>query len=149
MSGRIAQSSIDEVRERADIVEIVRMRVDLRKAGLEWKGRCPFHEERTGSFWVNPIKKTYYCFGCGARGDLITFVRETQTLAFTEAIEWLADRVGVELVYEAVDPAQAQAAERVKRLRELLSVTADYYARQLEASPHCGKWRGPKLIQSV
>lgn len=141
MSGRIAQASIDEVRERADIVEIVRMRVDLRKAGIEWKGRCPFHEERTGSFWVNPIKKTYYCFGCSARGDLITFVRETQTLTFTEAIEWLADRVGVELVYEAVDPAQAQAAERVKRLRELLGVTAEFYARQLEQSPDAERAR--------
>ena len=63
IKGRIATRSIDEVRDAADLVEIVQARTELRRKGAEWSGRCPFHEERTGSFWVNPLKKTYYCFG--------------------------------------------------------------------------------------
>ena len=78
------------MRQAADIVELVGAKTQLRRVGARWTGRCPF-DERTPSFSVSR-KKTYYCFGCGAGGDVITFVRETEGLDFVEAIEWLADR---------------------------------------------------------
>src|SRR5207247_424918 len=81
----------------ADIVAVVSARTQLRKTGARYMGRCPFHEERTPSFSVNAPDKLYYCFGCGAKGDLITFVRETEQLDFAGAIEWLADRFNVQL----------------------------------------------------
>ena len=81
----------------ADMVEIVSTRTQLRRVGARWTGRCPFHEERTPSFSVNPVEKLFYCFGCGKGGDLIAFVRESEGLDFAEAVEWLAERAGVEL----------------------------------------------------
>ena len=71
MSGRLSQASVEEVKERADLVELVRADTELRKAGIEWVGRCPFHEERSGSFYVNPVKKVYHCYGCGVGGDAV------------------------------------------------------------------------------
>ena len=71
----------------ADMVAVVENRTQLRKAGARYTGRCPFHEERTPSFSVNAVDKLYYCFGCGAKGDIITFVKETEQLDFTGAIE--------------------------------------------------------------
>ena len=83
---RIKDSSVSEVKAAADMVELVSARTQLRRSGARWTGRCPFHEERTPSFSVNPSDKLYYCFGCGAKGDVISFVRETEQLDFAEAI---------------------------------------------------------------
>src|SRR6059036_3377863 len=77
---RIKDTSVEAVKAAADFVEVVSARTQLRKAGSRYTGRCPFHEERTPSFSVNAVDKLYYCFGCGAKGDLITFVRETEGL---------------------------------------------------------------------
>src|SRR3954466_1481505 len=89
---RIKDASVDEVKAAADMVSVVSARSPLRKAGARYVGRCPFHEERTPSFSVNAVDKLYYCFGCGAKGDLITFVRETEGLDFAGAIEGPARR---------------------------------------------------------
>src|SRR4051812_50180009 len=86
---RIKDTSVEAVKAAADFVDVVSARTQLRKAGARYSGRCPFHEERTPSFSVNPVEKLYYCFGCGAKGDVITFVRETESLDFGGAIEWL------------------------------------------------------------
>ena len=94
-------------------------------------GRCPFHEERTGSFSVNPVKGLYYCFGCGARGDAITFVRETQGLDFTGAIEWLAERFNIQPEYEDASPADDARRRRRERLHALLDQAASFYERYL------------------
>src|SRR4051794_7221782 len=94
-------------------------------------GRCPFHEERTPSFSVNPVKGLYYCFGCGARGDAITFVRETQGLDFTGAIEWLADRFNIRPEYEDASPADDERRRRRDRLYALLDQAAVFYERYL------------------
>ena len=83
-------------------------------------GRCPFHEERTPSFSVNPVDKLYYCFGCGAGGDAITFVEETERLDFVGAIEWLAERFSVPLEYEEASPEQDASRRRRERLYALL-----------------------------
>jgi len=96
----IAQVSIEQVKAVADMVEIVGARTQLRKSGARWMGRCPFHEDRTPSFSVDPADKLFYCHGCGKGGDLISFVRETEGLDFVGAIEWLADRYRIPLECE-------------------------------------------------
>ncbi|HWJ31300.1 MAG TPA: DNA primase [Gaiellaceae bacterium] len=128
---RIKDSSVEEVKAAADIVAVVSGRTQLRKTGARFMGRCPFHEERTPSFSVNPVEKFYYCFGCGAKGDLITFVRETEQLDFAGAVEWLADRFNVQLDYEETSPQQDARRRRRERLYELLDAASAFYERYL------------------
>jgi len=128
---RIKDTSIDAVRAAADIVAVVEERTSLRKQGARLVGRCPFHEERTPSFSVNPGEGLFYCFGCHKGGDLITFVRETQGLDFAGAIEWLAERFRVPLEYEDASPEQTAKRDRRTRLLEVLDQAAIYYERTL------------------
>jgi DNA primase len=128
---RIKDTSVEEVKAAADIVAIVSERTQLRKAGARYMGRCPFHEERTPSFSVNAVEKFYYCFGCGAKGDLITFVRETEQLDFAGAIEWLADRFNIQIEYEETSPQQDARRRRRERLLELLEAATSFYERYL------------------
>src|SRR5579884_4482725 len=124
---RIKDSSLEAVKAAADLVAVVEERTSLRKQGARLVGRCPFHEERTPSFSVNPATGLYHCFGCHKGGDVISFVRETQGLDFTGAIEWLADRFRVPLEYEEVSPEQAAKRDRRARLHDLLEHAATYY----------------------
>jgi DNA primase len=128
---RIKDTSLAEVKAAADIVEVVAGRTQLRKAGARYSGRCPFHEEKTPSFSVNPVEKLYYCFGCGAKGDVITFVRETESLDFGGAIEWLAQRFNVPLEYEEASPEQDLQRRRRDRLGELLERATGFYEKLL------------------
>jgi DNA primase len=128
---RIKDSSVEDVKAAADMVAVVSARTQLRKTGGRYMGRCPFHKERTPSFSVNPVEKFYYCFGCGAKGDLITFVRETEQLDFAGAIEWLADRFNVQIEYEETTPQQDARRRRRERLLELLDAAASFYERYL------------------
>src|SRR5512140_3252283 len=97
---RIARQSIDQVQATADLVEIVGQYTQLKKSGANWMGTCPFHEERTASFSVNPAEKLYYCFGCGEGGNLFSFVQKKENLDFAQAVEHLAERYGITLEYE-------------------------------------------------
>jgi DNA primase len=128
---RIKDSSVEEVKAAADIVSVISARTQLRKSGARFLGRCPFHEERTPSFSVNATEKFYYCFGCGAKGDLITFVRDTEQLDFAAAIEWLADRFTVQIEYEETSPQQDARRRRRERLLDLLDAAASFYERYL------------------
>jgi DNA primase len=128
---RIKDSSVEDVKAAADMVAVVSARTQLRKTGPRYMGRCPFHEERTPSFSVNAVEKFYYCFGCGAKGDLITFVRETEQLNFAGAIEWLADRFNVQIEYEETTPEQDARRRRRERLFEVLDAAASFYERYL------------------
>src|SRR5439155_22126332 len=101
------------------------------RSGPRYVGRCPFHEERTPSFSVNAADKLYYCFGCGAGGDLISFVKETENLDFAGAVEWLADRFRVGLEYEEVSPRVEAERRRRDRLQEVLSAATAFYERFL------------------
>jgi DNA primase len=132
---RIAQGSIDQVVATADIVEVVGQYTDLKKAGANYSGRCPFHEERTPSFSVNPTEKLYYCFGCGAGGNLLGFVMAKESMDFPEAVEYLADKYGIALEYdESSARGDAQRHHR-ERLRKLLEDATIYYERVLWDSP--------------
>jgi DNA primase len=128
---RIKDTSVEAVKAAAELVAVVEERTSLRKQGARLVGRCPFHEERTPSFSVNPSLGLYHCFGCHKGGDVIRFVQETQGLDFAGAIEWLAERFRVELEYEDVSPEQAAKRNRRARLHELLDDAATYYERSL------------------
>jgi DNA primase len=128
---RIKDASVREAVEAADMVEVVQARTQLRKAGARFTGLCPFHDERTPSFSVNPQDKLYYCFGCGAGGDIISFVRETEQLDFAQAVEWLAERFRVTLEYEESSPERDAARSRRERLLALLEQATSFYERFL------------------
>jgi len=128
--GLIPQSFIDELIARADIVEIIGLRVPLKKAGREYKACCPFHGEKTPSFWVSPEKQFYHCFGCGAHGTVLRFLMEHDRMAFPEAVEELAQRLGLEVPHEG-----GGSASNTKRadepLYELMGRVAAFYSETL------------------
>jgi DNA primase len=124
--------SKERVRDAVDFVELVSARTELRRAGpSSYQGLCPFHDERTPSFGIDPAKKVYYCFGCGESGDLFSFVQETEGVDFKGALELLAERYGVELQREQEDPRAEEKRKRRERLLELLKRTTAYYERYL------------------
>ena len=125
------RGSVERVKDAVDMVELVGARTDLRRVGTRHVGLCPFHDERTPSFSVNAEHGLYHCFGCGASGDAISFVRETDGLDFAEAIEHLAERYGVALEREEEDERAEEARSRRERLMRLLDRTATFYARYL------------------
>ena len=137
---RYTDDSRERVRDAVDFVELVGARTELKPAGpRRMTGLCPFHDERTPSFGIDPVEKLYHCFGCGAGGDVFKFAMETEGLDFAAALEALAERSGVELEREAEDPREAERRGRRDRLLALLERTAAYYVRVLwesdEASP--------------
>src|ERR1700756_1063210 len=101
--------SRDRVRDAVDFLEVVSAYTELRRAGpSRYEGLCPFHDERTPSFGIDPVQKVYYCFGCQESGDVFTFVQQKEGLDFRETLEMLADRYSVELERETEDPRAAQ-----------------------------------------
>ena len=94
---RLPQAFLDDLLDRLDIVEVIDRRVKLKKAGKNYSACCPFHDEKTPSFSVNPERQFYYCFGCGAGGNAIGFVMDYERLDFREAVEGLAQTVGLEV----------------------------------------------------
>jgi DNA primase len=137
----ISPESLERVKQAADIVEVVSAHTDLRRQGARYVGLCPFHEERTPSFSVEPQEKLYHCFGCGVGGDVIKFVEEKEGLGFAEAVELLADRFGVELEREQEDPRAEAKRQQRRRLEQLLERTAAYYASYLWESKEAAKAR--------
>jgi DNA primase len=137
----ISNESLERVKGAADIVEVVSAHTDLRRQGARYVGLCPFHEERTPSFSVEPTEKLYHCFGCGVGGDVIKFVEEKDGLSFTEAVEMLADRYGVELEREQEDPRAEAKRQRRRRLEQLLERSAAFYSNYLWESEEAGKAR--------
>lgn len=126
MSGRIPQRFIDDLLDRVDIVDVVGARLDLRKTGKNHSARCPFHDEKTPSFSVNPDKQFYYCFGCGAGGNALGFVMDYDRIDFPRAVETLASLVGMEVPTESV-----RDDEHTNQRRQLYAAleTADQFFR--------------------
>lgn len=124
----ITDAVLAELRSAADLVEVVSEHTRLKKAGRSWKGLCPFHSERTPSFTVNRDKGLYYCFGCGAGGDVIHFVRQIDRLDFPEAVEALASRFGVTIPKR---PSRGPRDDRREKLLEAVAAAQRFYAAQL------------------
>lgn len=118
MPGRIPEEVIAEVRERTDIVQVIGQHVQLKRSGANHKGLCPFHNEKTPSFNVNSQRQFYHCFGCGESGDVISFLMKIEGRSFSEVVEDLAAKAGVDLPREQVTPAQARAAAKRKSERQ-------------------------------
>jgi len=129
MAGRIPQGFIDELTARADIVELIGSRVELKKAGREYRACCPFHNEKTPSFWVSPQKQFYHCFGCGAHGTALGFLMEYDKLSFPEAIEELAGRLGLDVPREA--SAQTDQSGSTQPLYDMNLKVARHFASVL------------------
>ena len=135
---RYTQESREKVRDAVDFAELVGAKTELKRAGQNrLQGLCPFHEERTPSFGIDPVEKLYHCFGCGAGGDVFSFVMETEGLDFAGALEWLADRSGVELERESEDPRDAP-----KRAARGAPVRAARAHRRLLRARAVGERRG-------
>jgi len=134
--------SKDRVRDAVDFVELVSARTELRRAGpARYEGLCPFHDERSPSFGIDPAQKVYYCFGCQASGDVFTFVQETEGVDFKGALELLAERYGVELQREEEDPRELERRKGRERLLGLLDRTTSYYERYLWESTEARRAR--------
>ncbi|KQR16507.1 DNA primase [Cellulomonas sp. Leaf334] len=133
MAGRIRREDVEAVRERAHIEDIVGQHVTLRSAGVgSMKGLCPFHDERSPSFHVRPQVGRYHCFGCGEGGDVIDFVQKVDGLGFSEAVEYLAGRVGLQLRYEeGGGPRPGEEPGKRRRLIEAHKVAEEFYREQL------------------
>ena len=118
---------IEEVRSRNDIVDVIGGDVRLQKKGSSYFGLCPFHNEKTGSFSVTPSKQMFYCFGCGAGGNVFTFLMKYENYTFGEAMQTLADRVGIELPKQELSEAQKREADERSRLLEINKEAAKYF----------------------
>ena len=137
MSGRIPHTFIDELLTRTDIVDVIDARVQLKKAGREYKACCPFHNEKTPSFTVSQVKQFYHCFGCGAHGNAISFLMDYEHLEFVEAVEELAHMTGLEVPREATaEPAAQSPTQPLYALHEEVS---RYYRQQLRSHPQAAR----------
>jgi DNA primase len=130
---------IHDLLARVDVVEVVGRHVDLKKAGINHKGLCPFHGEKSPSFIVSPSRQTYHCFGCGVHGNAIGFLMEHTGANFVEAVEDLAQQVGMQVPQDERSPEQRERAkaEKAKQqsLTDVLARAADFYKAQLRKSP--------------
>jgi DNA primase len=132
MRGRIPDSFIDELLTRVDIVDVIERRVPLKKAGREWTACCPFHDERSPSFYVSPAKQFYHCFGCGVHGSAVKFLMEYERLEFPDAVEELAQSVGLTVPREG--GREAAPREDKGDLYALLDAAASWYQGELPKS---------------
>src|SRR5690606_14985077 len=128
---------IDELLERVDIVDVIDQRVPLKRAGKDYQARCPFHDERTPSFTVSQVKQFYHCFGCGANGNVISFLMEYDHMEFPEAIEELAGRVGMTMPEQ--DAGAAAPRERAGALLPLVERAGRHFQAQLRRHPAAGQ----------
>ena len=135
----IPESFIAELNDRADIVELVGRFVPLKKAGANFQGLCPFHNEKSPSFSVSPTKQFYYCFGCGAKGNALSFLMEYQGLGFIEAVKELAGQLGMQVPEDTRSQEErerdAQLQVQRKTLSEVLAQAATAYVQALKREP--------------
>jgi DNA primase len=136
----IVAEDVERVRSATDLVALVTEHVALRRVGTRWQGLCPFHAEKTGSFSVNAELGRYYCFGCRAHGDAISFLRETEHLDFVTAVEALASRVGIALRYDTAEHS-GPAAKRSAALSDAMERAVEWYHQRLLVAKDAGSAR--------
>ena len=128
-----AENLIEEIRMKNDIVDVISSYVKLQKKGSSYFGLCPFHNEKSPSFSVSPSKQMYYCFGCGAGGNVLTFIMEYENYSFPEALKYLADRVGVELPQQEMSEEMKRQQDLRSRILDINKMAARYYYYQLRS----------------
>ena len=140
---KIRDQDIDELRERANIVDVISGYSKLKRAGGHtFKGLCPFHSEKTPSFTVDGAKGLWHCFGCGEGGNIYQFVQKVESLPFPEAVEWLADKTGFQLTYEEMRPGEGKAAGLKARLLAANEAAASFFHETLMTSDDASEARG-------
>ena len=133
MAGQIPQNFIDQLMDTSDLVGLIGADVTLKKSGPNYQAKCPFHDDRSPSFSVSPDKQVYHCFGCGASGNILTYVKEKRGLDFIGAVEFLAQRQGLEVPREDVNPAQERAQRERQRLYDLCQDADRFFQRCLRS----------------
>ena len=131
---RYSDDLIEEIRMKNDIVDVISGNLKLQRKGSSYFGLCPFHNVNSPSFSVSPGKQMYYCFGCGAGGNVFTFLMEYENFSFVEAMKYLADRAGVELPEEEYSREAKERADTRAILLEINKAAAQYYYIQLKSS---------------
>ena len=139
MAGLIPRHFVDDLLIRIDIVDLIDANVPLKKSGSHYTARCPFHNEKSPSFSVNRKKQFFHCFGCGVGGNAITFLMDYSHLTFVEAIEELADFIGIDVPREQSTYAASVKPDNLKDLYLLLEAVAKFYAKQLKTNPEAQK----------
>ena len=129
----IPESFIQELLNRIDVVDIIDKRVTLKKAGANYLACCPFHQEKTPSFTVSPSKQFYHCFGCGEHGSAISFLIEYEGLTFVDAINELANSIGLKVPNDGVQKIENSTENA--NLEEIIKIASIYYQNQLRDSP--------------
>ena len=130
---RYSDEIIEEVRSRSDIVDVIGQYVSLQKKGSTYFGLCPFHNEKTGSFSVTPSKQMYYCFGCHAGGNVFTFIQQYENMTFSESLQYLADRAGVQLPQREMTASEKREQDRKSQLFEIEKDAAGYFYKLLRS----------------
>jgi len=134
-----AGSFADRVKQQADIVRVIGEYVRLKKAGQNFMGLCPFHNEKSPSFAVHPVKQIYHCFGCGVGGDVFKFVMEFEKLEFLDAVRVVAEKCGIAVPQRRPrTPAERRETSQRNLLLELHRDAAEFFQRQLKGSPEGG-----------
>src|SRR5664279_2458193 len=131
----IAEDKVREVAERLSIVEVVSEYVQLRRAGANYTGLCPFHAEKTPSFNVNPAREIFHCFGCGAGGNAFSFIMKIEGLSFPEAVKLMARKTGIEIEERQLSQAEKQAQDERQTFQRINELTAGFYRSVLEQKP--------------
>ena len=130
---RYSEELIEEIRSRSDIVDVISGYVKLKRKGSSWFGLCPFHNEKSPSFSVSRDKQMYYCFGCGAGGNVFTFLMEYENFSFVEALQFLADRAGIQLPQQEYSKEARQEADLKSQLLKIHKEAAQFYFYQLKS----------------
>jgi DNA primase len=137
------RSDVDTIKERLDITEIISGYVKVEKTGANFKARCPFHNEKTPSFFVSPVRQSYYCFGCGAKGDIFSFIEEIEGLDFRGALKLLAERAGVELSYH-----QTESKEEKEQILAVLEESLVFFEKELVKKKEAHKYLTSRGLES-
>lgn len=134
MKGHIPEEIIEDIKTRANIVEIVSEYVSLKKTGRNFVGLCPFHKEKSPSFTVNPEKQIFYCFGCGEGGNVVTFIMKTNEMTYPEAIRHLAARLGIVIPTRRVTTSEKRSASEREKLNRINTMAAEHFSKNFASA---------------
>src|SRR3989344_7792012 len=127
-------TTVEQIKDKLDIAEVLGSYIKLERAGINLKARCPFHNEKTASFFVSPSRQSFYCFGCQAKGDIFTFVEKFEGLDFPGALKMLADKAGVELTNNSFDSKNnIENKEKKEKLYEIMEEATLFFENNLKA----------------